>query len=121
MDRAIAPVGEARNDFDIFRALARRAGTEEAFTEGREENTWLRYLYDRARQQAAEVDLILPSYDEFWETGYAETPRSDRPMVLLEAFRTDPETAALSSPSGKIEIFSEVFDGFGYNQKQKLP
>ncbi|MBO21121.1 MAG: Asp-tRNA(Asn)/Glu-tRNA(Gln) amidotransferase GatCAB subunit C [Rhodospirillaceae bacterium] len=115
MDRAIAPVGEARNDFDIFRALARRAGTEEAFTEGREENTWLRYLYDRARQQAAEVDLILPSYDEFWETGYAETPRSDRPMVLLEAFRTDPETAALSSPSGKIEIFSEVVDGFGYD------
>ena len=37
MHRAIDPVGEARNDFDIFRALARRLGYEAAFTEGRDE------------------------------------------------------------------------------------
>ena len=40
MHRAIDPVHEARNDFDIFRALARRLGYEQAFTEGRDEMGW---------------------------------------------------------------------------------
>src|SRR3546814_2888457 len=35
MERAIDPVGQARNDFDIFRGLARRLGTETARTEER--------------------------------------------------------------------------------------
>jgi biotin/methionine sulfoxide reductase len=40
MHRAIDPVGEARNDFDIFRALAGRLGYEEKFTENRDEMGW---------------------------------------------------------------------------------
>ncbi len=115
MDQTIEPVGEARNDFDIFRGLARRVGTEEAFTEGRSEDEWLRHLYDRARQQAALLDLTWPSFDEFWQSGYIETPRADKPMVMMESFRTDPSKHALPTPSGKIEIFSEVVDGFGYD------
>lgn len=115
MEQAIAPVGEARNDFDIFRALARRAGTEEAFTEGREEQEWLRHLYDRARQQAAEQDITMPSFDEFWQAGHVETPRAEKPVVLLESFRADCKQNPLSSPSGKIELFSDVVDGFGYD------
>ena len=115
MQQTVEPVGDARNDFDIFRGLARRAGTEDAFTEGRNETEWLRHIYDRARQKAAEAHLTLPPFDEFWEAGYAETPRADKPIVLLEGFRADPEAAPLTSPSGRIEIFSEVVDGFGYN------
>jgi biotin/methionine sulfoxide reductase len=114
MEQAIPPVGEARNDFDIFRSLARRAGTEDAFTEGREEYAWLRHLYDRARQQAAEQDLTLPSFDAFWEAGHVEMPRAEAPLVMLEAFRHDPTANPLATPSGRIEIFSETVDSFGY-------
>ncbi|MDP6708209.1 MAG: molybdopterin-dependent oxidoreductase, partial [Alphaproteobacteria bacterium] len=57
MHRAIAPVGEARNDRDIFAGLAERLGFAETFTEGRDEMAWLRHLYDVARQQAAQHDL----------------------------------------------------------------
>lgn len=115
MDKSIEPVGDARNDFDIFSDLARRAGTEDEFTEGRGEAEWLRHLYDRARQQAAKQDLTLPSFDDFWETGHVETPRAENPIVMMEAFRADPAAAPLASPSGKIQIFSEVVDGFGYD------
>lgn len=115
MERAIPPIGEARDDFDIFRALARRAGTEEAFTEGRTEEDWLRHIYDRARQLAARHELSLPSFDDFWAAGHVELPRKDTPTVLFEGFRTDPEASPLATPSGRIEIFSETVAGFGYD------
>src|SRR5271168_498077 len=52
MHKAIDPVGEARNDVDIFRDLARRLGRDEAFTEGRDETAWLHHLYDIFRERA---------------------------------------------------------------------
>ena len=47
MQQAIEPVGEARNDFDIFSDLAQRLGVAEAYTQGRDEMAWLRHLYER--------------------------------------------------------------------------
>ena len=38
MPQAVPPPGEARNDHDMFRALASRLGFEERFTEGRSGN-----------------------------------------------------------------------------------
>lgn len=114
MEQAIDPVGEARNDYDIFRAVARRLGTEAAFTEGRDEADWLRHLYDRTRQRAAEHNVTLPSFDDFWRNGHAEAPPPDGPYILYADFRADPERSPLATPSGKIEIFSETIDGFGY-------
>ena len=52
MQQAIEPVGEARNDFDIFSALAQRLGIADAYTQGRDEMAWLRHLYEQMRQSA---------------------------------------------------------------------
>lgn len=41
MERLIPPVGEARNDYEIFTGLAQRMGVAEAFTEGRDSRQWL--------------------------------------------------------------------------------
>ena len=49
MQKAIEPVGEARNDYSIFAALAERLGCADAFTQGRDEMAWLRHLYDSWR------------------------------------------------------------------------
>jgi biotin/methionine sulfoxide reductase len=38
----------------------------------------------------------------------------DPGQVMLSAFRRDPGRFPLSTPSGKIEIFSATIDGFGY-------
>jgi biotin/methionine sulfoxide reductase len=115
MEKAIEPIGEARNDYDIFRDIARRLGTEAEFTEGRDEADWLRHLYDRVRQRAAEQEVTLPSFDEFWRDGHAESPPPDQPYIIYADFRADPERFPLATPSGKIEIFSETIDGFCYD------
>jgi biotin/methionine sulfoxide reductase len=115
MHQAIPPVGEARNDHDIFKGLARRLGFEDSFAEGRGEMEWLRHLYDRSRQEAARQGLELPPFDEFWEQGTLELPAPERPRILLEDFRADPDAHPLITPSGKIEIFSDKIAGFGYD------
>ncbi len=55
MKQAIAPVGEARSDFEIFASLAEKLGVREGFTEGRDEMGWLRHIYDLTRADARSV------------------------------------------------------------------
>jgi len=115
MKRAIDPVGEARDDYQIFSALARRLGAEDRFTEGRTASGWLRHLYDLARDRAGEWELELPSFEAFWAEGFVEMPPPDEPSVMLKAFREDPEANRLPTPSGKIEIFSSTIEKFKYD------
>lgn len=115
MHRAIDPVGHARNDFDVFRELAARAGFEDRFTEGRDESAWIRHIYDGARASNAKADIALPDFETFWREGFAEQPAPARPFVLMERFREDPQANRLATPSGRIEIYSEAIAGFGYD------
>jgi biotin/methionine sulfoxide reductase len=115
MHQAIAPIGEARNDFDIFSELAGRLGYADAFTEGRDEMAWCRFIYDRFRTGAARKGVELPGFQEFWAEGHVALPQPTREFVLFEAFRADPEKHPLKTPSGKIEIASEAIAKFGYD------
>ncbi len=115
MKKAVDPVGEARNDYDIFRGLARKVGVEKSFTEGREEMDWLRHIYEVARQDAARVSVELPNFDVFWEQGHAESPVPATAHTVLADYRAEPAAKKLKTPSGKIEIYSERIAGFGYD------
>lgn len=115
MKQAIAPVGQARNDFAIFSDLAERFGVREAFTEGRTEMEFVRHLHETARAQAARWEMAWPGFEEFWARGYFEMPQVTQPFVLFEDFRRDPVANPLVTPSGRIEIFSETIAGFGYD------
>ena len=115
MHKAIEPVGEARNDFDIFADLADRLGFRETFTEGRSEREWLRHLYDMSRQQGARFGAELPDFDVFWDSGYVDVPPPETPGILMGDFRADPNSNPLNTPSGKIEIFSETIASFEYD------
>ena len=115
MHQAIAPLGEARSDYDIFSGLATRLGIAEAYTEGRDEMEWIRHLYEIARQQAAQHALTWPDFETFWDEGHVEVPLPTEPTILYDAFRADPEASPLRTPSGRIEIRSETIAGFGYD------
>ena len=115
MHQAIAPVGEARNDFDIFRALADRSGYEAAFTEGRDEMGWCQFLYDRFRTGAERKGVSLPGFQQFWAEGFVQLPPPAREFVLFEEFRADPDKHPLKTPSGKIEIASDEIAKLGYD------
>jgi biotin/methionine sulfoxide reductase len=115
MQQVVEPLGEARNDFDILSDLAERLGIQEVFTEGRDAWAWMRHLYDVSRQQAAHKRIELPDFETFWGQGFVEVPPPSTPYIMFEDFRRDPEAYPLKTPSGKIEIFSETIDGFGYD------
>jgi biotin/methionine sulfoxide reductase len=115
MQKAAEPPASARNDHDIFRGIAARLGFEEEFTGGMDEAGWLRWLYDKTRQSAGAEGLDLPDWAELQEKGWHQTPRPATPVVMLRAFRENPERHALATPSGRIEVFSATVDGFGYD------
>lgn len=115
MDQAIAPVGLARDDHDILRGIAAEVGVEEAFTEGRSAEEWQRWIWDISRQQAAEQGVELPDWKTFQRDGWTKVPVPTNPTIMMQAFRDDPEANPLSTPSGKIEIYSETIADFGYD------
>lgn len=113
MPQLIAPVGQARNDHDIFAELCGRAGTRDAFTEGLDEMQWLRRMYDEHRRAAEAAHGPGPDFDTFWEQGWREFEPRGHDYVLFDAFRRDPTAAPLATPSGKIEIWSDAIARLG--------
>lgn len=112
MPKVIDPVGNARNDYDIFSDLAERLGAGDRFTEGRSSDEWIEHLYTEFQDRHSEY----PTLHELQDAGYFEIPREwiPAPPSRLAAFRDDPTGAALDTPSGKIELYSENVASFGY-------
>jgi biotin/methionine sulfoxide reductase len=115
MAKALDPVGEARDDYDIFAGLADRLGFGDLFREGRDEDGWLRWMYERLRTRLAAIGVESPDFDEMWDAGGLRVPVDDDSRVLFADFRADPDGRPLRTPSGRIELHSEVIDGFGYD------
>jgi len=114
MHRIAAPYAEARDDYAIFTALAERLGCTETFTEGRDARAWLEHLYNRTRDDLRGKGLPAPSFAEFWAAGEIELPQAEDDGGIFRAFRDDPAGAPLATPSGRIELYSEVVASFGY-------
>ncbi|WP_291295218.1 molybdopterin-dependent oxidoreductase [Elioraea sp.] len=115
MKQAVAPQGQARDDFAIFADIADALGVRHAFTEQRDESAWLRHLYGQARAAWTRAGIETPDFDAFWAAGHVEFPAPEKPFVLFEDFRNDPEANPLNTPSGKVELVSGTIGGFGYD------
>ena len=114
MKKAIAPVGQARDDFAIFSDLASRLGYQQDFTEGRDQAAWLRFIYERFTAIASAKGYPQPDLETLWAQGYSEVPAPEKDYVLFEAFHADPAANPLKTPSGKIELASEKIAAMGY-------
>lgn len=121
MHQISQPVGQARDDYDIFSDLADHLGKREAFTEGRSTRDWLRLFYDDARRQLIDLGIEAPDFETFWEIGELELPLLPDDGGMFGRFRRDPEGHRLATPSGKIEIFSETIASFGYDDCPGMP
>ncbi|NKB44753.1 MAG: molybdopterin-dependent oxidoreductase [Alphaproteobacteria bacterium] len=114
MHKAAEPFGEARNDHDIFKGVAERVGVAEAFTEGRTEMEWVRWLYQDTCSRAADIGINTPDFETFWAPdsgGMLEWP-SNPERTMFEAFRDNPQKNPLATPSGRLELFSETIAGW---------
>ena len=95
---------ERRGAWDVCRDLAKRWGIEDAFTQGKTEAAWAQDLYEANRA----CDASLPPFRQLLDQGICfREGASDEPFVALADWRRNPAVHPLSTPSGKIELFSE--------------
>ncbi len=110
---AINPVGESKNMYEFCSELSSHLGGDElrsAFTENRTAEQWLEKLWEDARVS----NPSWPSYERMKEIGIYKAPRNLNPFIVFEDYINDPEANPLTTPSGKIEIYS-----LGIEEKQR--
>ena len=117
MQQAIEPVGEARNDFEIFSdAGARGSATPRPTRKGRDEMALaaasLRAVPARRRHQRRGDPGFRHVLAAAASWKFRRPPRN---TCMFGDFRADPEQHKLRTPSGKIELYSEKIAGFGYD------
>ena len=117
MPQLIDPVGNARDDYEIFSALAKRLDVEEKFTEGRDSEQWLEHIYSNFCEANEGLVPDAPTLSELREKNWVELSlaKNERDQTPFLDFREDPSTNPLRTPSGRIEIFSSTIEEFGYD------
>jgi trimethylamine-N-oxide reductase (cytochrome c) len=102
--KCIEPLGESVSDYDIACMVAERLGLLEEYTKGRSVEEWIKYGYENS----GGADYV--SFEELKEKGYYVFPtdpewKKDSPG--LRPFYDDPEKNPLSTPTGKLEFYSQ--------------
>ncbi|VEI77397.1 Trimethylamine-N-oxide reductase 2 precursor [Mannheimia haemolytica] len=124
MKQVVEPQFEAKNDYDIFAELAKRAGKEQAFTEGKSEMEWLKEFYQVAFEAGEKANTPLPDFEVFWAENKVlsfEAEHQNNTFVRYQDYRADPIKHKLATPSGKIEIFSETVAKMNYEDCKGHP
>lgn len=114
-EAAIEPLFETRHIYDMCQEIAKRLGVEEAFTEGRTVEDWLRYVVEQTREN----NPNFPEFEAFRDMGIYKVTNPGSPYIALKAFRDDPVANPLTTQSGLIEIFSPALHGL--SQTWELP
>jgi biotin/methionine sulfoxide reductase len=117
MPQLIQPIGDARNDYDIFSDLAKRLDVEEVFTEGRGSEEWPEHIYANFCKSNSDPLVELPNLSELRERNWVELDisKNNGGQEPFSNFREDPIANPLKTPSGRIEIFSSTIESFGYD------
>jgi len=106
----IAPLGEAKTDYEVSLEIAKKLGPEwaEKYTWGRSVEDWMKYGWDSRQiekssgltwEQFKEKQFVAYPYDPDWEKRLQDKPGA-------RAFYEDPKASPLSTPSGLIEFES---------------
>ncbi|EDL0635484.1 dimethyl sulfoxide reductase subunit A [Salmonella enterica subsp. enterica serovar Newport] len=103
-DQAIKPRFECKTIYEMTSELAKRLGVEQQFTEGRTQEEWMRHLYEQSRKSIPN----LPTFEEFRKQGIFKQRDPEGHHVAYKDFREDPQANPLTTPSGKIEIYSQA-------------
>lgn len=114
MPRLAAPPGDARTEYSIYVALEKCLGGGQAFSGGLSEDEWLKRLWSETQETARATGHVLPDWHDFIEGDIVSLSDPSPEQVFLADFLADPEAHPLHTPSGKIELYSETIDRFGY-------
>lgn len=114
MPRAIAPVGESRVEYEIYRALEARLGLGRRFSEGKTSEQWLQSMWEELTRECDSYGVDMPDFQTFIQGDILEFSDPDPEGVFLSAYRANPDAHPLPTPSGRIELWSEAIESFGY-------
>ena len=115
MPKAVDPPGAVRTEFEIFSDLERRLSLGTRFSRGLSASAWQEEMWSEMRERAAIRGLDLPVWQDFMAGGILHLDDPAPNAVYLADFRADPDAHPLETPSGKIELASEVIASFGYD------
>lgn len=118
MKKVVEPMFEAKNDYDIFAAIAKRLGKEKVPRRTEWEMDWIKSFYDAALSQAKAKKVEMPDFDTFWKgAGVVKFPISAeaKSFVRHAKFREDPLLNPLGTPTGRIEIYSKNIEKMAYD------
>ena len=115
MDKVLTPYKDSLDDYEIFSRVAEKMGIKSEFTDNKSSNEWQKWLYDETRKAASSSGIEMPSYEVFQSKGWFKVKPPNKPVIMMEKFRNDPENYPLKTPSGKIEIFSKTIAEFKYD------
>ncbi|HIE0659575.1 TPA: DMSO/selenate family reductase complex A subunit [Providencia rettgeri] len=102
--KAIPPMWEVRSTYDICADIADHLGFKDNYTEGRTQGQWAEMLYEQVREKRP----YLPKWSDARNMGLIDQGiATEKQSIAFSDFRNDPEANPLSTPSGKIEIYSQ--------------
>jgi len=102
--KCVDPKGESLSDYETVCAIAEKLGVLEEFTGGKSIEDWIKVGFEDSGIGTA------ISWAEFQEKGHYVIPNDpdwDTHAIALRGFAEDPSRHPLSTPTGKLEFFSQ--------------
>ncbi len=102
--KCIEPIGESKSDYEIVCMVAEKLGMLKEFTGGKSIEEWIKFGYETS----GVADLV--TWEKLKENQYWVVPTDPNwkkyPAGMINFYK-DPDKNPLTTPSGKIEIYSE--------------
>ena len=102
--KCIEPRGESKSDYEIVCAVAEKLGLLDQYTKGKSVDEWIKTGFE----QCGVGDLV--TWEEFKEKGHYVIPNDpdwEKYEIGLRNFAEDPEKYPISTPTGKLEFYSQ--------------
>ena len=116
--KCIEPRGESRSDYEAVCAIAEKLGLLEKYTGGKTVDEWIRVGFDNCGIKH------LVSWEEFKEKGHYVIPNDpdwQKYDIGLRKFADDPVKNPISTPTGKLEYYSQRLADHFPDDKERPP
>ena len=114
--KAVEPIGESMSDYELVGEVAKKLGKYAEYTRGKNVEEWIKFGY----QESGVADKV--SWEELNDKGYYVPPVApdwEKDFVQLQGFYEDPVKNPLTTPSGKLEFYSERLAKFFPDDKER--
>ena len=112
LKKVIEPIGECKSQLEIFTLLAERLGIDPKEYNDKTDEEWVK--------QIATGGGDVPDWEEFKEKAIYRIPLKE-PYISFKKQIEDPENNPFPTPSGKIEIYSQLVEDMNDSLLPPIP